>query len=84
MRAIMVPYVTYQNEPSKPENVLIDIPEDETARDELLHAEWNKIFDSLMLEEVVITTESAYGDLEIGNGDCFIFFTYVNVNAGWN
>ncbi len=78
MKAIAIPYVTYQNEPSKPDNVLIDIPEDETARDELLRAEWNNIFDDLEGESVVITTLSAYGDLEIGNGDCFIFYTYVN------
>ena len=77
MKAIAIPYVTYQNEPSKPDNVLIDLPEDESARDELLHEEWNKIFDGD--SPVVITTDSAYGDLEIGNGDCFIFYTYVNL-----
>ena len=78
--AIMMSYVSEQNEPSQVTNVLFDIPEDETARDELLHKEWNEIFDDLDGNGLVVTTESPYGDLEIGNGDCFLFFTYVNVN----
>jgi hypothetical protein len=75
MKAIALPYVTYQNEPSKPDNVLIDLPDGVAARDELLHAEWNAIFDG---DSPVVISDSAYGDLEIGDGDCFIYYTYVN------
>ncbi len=81
----MLPYVSGQDEPSRPENVLIELPADIKARDQLLHKEWNNIFDVLDGQEVpTISSVGGYGDLSIGNGECFIFFTYVNVNAGWN
>lgn len=80
-KAIILSYVTEQNEPSIPQNILLEIPDDPAEREAVLRNEWDNHFDGWDEDTLVITEECAYGDLCIhdANGDCFIFFTYVNM-----
>ncbi len=80
-KAIVLPYMVSQNEPSSPSKDLVDVPLDETLRDIMLGKLWYKHFNrfnDIDLNEVSIDTDPTYGDISIGDGVCALFLTYLN------
>ncbi len=80
-KAIILPYAVDQNEPSRPISTLVDIPDDEQARDELL----NRLFVEYVLDsdddlELIINdgNENSYGDIIVSYADSiFMYVTFV-------
>ena len=81
-KAIVLPYVCYQNEPSVPSRHLVTVPDDEERRDVFLHelfTTFYEIDDEELLEDVKVdTAPNTYGDVGIGDGDMFLYLTFVD------
>lgn len=80
-KAIVLPYVAYQNEPSRPLAELVDIDEDNLRKE--CHQLFLKVFKGydFSIGEIAtcqLYTTDKYGDVSYGNGDMWIFLTYVN------
>lgn len=83
-RAILLPYLCYQNEPSKPYPKIVELPDDVVTRDAFLKEFYlehvsNNEDDPDFRDTLVISDESSYGDLEVTTtfGDVFLFVTYL-------
>jgi len=79
MKAIAIPYACYQNEPSIPINRIIDVPEDPKQLKTLLR---NLMLERVCDDEDIVNSceldyNSHYGDIEFGDGDIFIYLTYI-------
>jgi len=78
--AIVVPYMVDQNEPSRPHEKLVFVPDDPAKRDEFLLGMWGEFQDEddNSSPEISVNSPDDYGDLQIGDGCTYLFFTFVN------
>lgn len=81
--AICVYYLIDQNEPSKPDSELVWIPDDPVERDKLLRELWsesccgNDEGDEGDVEISVNDDPNDYGDVQIGDGSSYMYFTFI-------
>jgi len=83
MQAIIVPYVMYQNAPSRPLSKIYDIPTYPQIEDgclETLTAVYQEVFGEFEGElNIHDTADGGYGDLTVwaGDDDCFLYVIFV-------
>jgi hypothetical protein len=86
-QAIALPYCEYQNEPSRPLPMIIDIPDDKRVRDQMLtdlfHDHVMELYDLETLEQVeflqiIDDPEFGYGDITVcTDGGVYLYITYI-------
>jgi len=80
-KAIAVPYAVYQNEPSVPYKKIVTVPDDRSTHRELFIEILSQFYysESGEYERFEINyTPSRFGDVSFGNGDMFVFFTFID------
>jgi len=88
MKAIVLPYVVDQHEPSTPLRELVDVPDSAVKQLALMERLFEEVFGNPYEEadeEYVVPkrlisygTEKGYGDINYGDGEFFIFLTFVS------
>ena len=77
--AIVLWYMEDQNEPSKPNRELIELPDDPVKRDAFLIAEYFAGYGEEDPGEVTVTETNGYGDLQVSSGGVHMFVTYAEL-----
>jgi len=79
-KAIVLPYAVGQNEPSTPLNILVDVPDNEIALRQMLEDLFVELVgdaDEAAASSLTYGTKLGYGDINFGDGDAFLYLTYV-------
>lgn len=80
-RAIAIPYCVDQNEPSIPVKQVLELPDDVTARNELLKDIFIERVCDVERDDLTVKKgkRNDYGDLVVvyGDGDMFLYVTFV-------
>ncbi len=81
MKAILVPYCCDQNEPSRPLRQIVTIPDNVKARNELLKALFEEVFETDEPEKLTVRKggRNDYGDIVVqGPHELYLFVTIID------